>query len=469
MTRALTEVELAGLEMAAAVGFFRAAPEVPDVLRRAGDEAPELTFVAFAAHQRRLSTLPPRLPEPLERVEAPDDPRPVVPPAVRVALRRLATAAQRRRATELLAPVGWALRDRGWRIHPFDADLLPHLEAAAGTYERWLGRSSGVEVGGDAWLDAVDEAGWAALTPAPRAAWLRRRRHADPAAARALLVAAWPAEKADVRARLLGAMDVRLGPDDVEFLGALDKDRSAPVREIAKRLRARAGAGMSDVEFVTAVQAAFEVRSGPPRRVHLRDTANPGRLVLALAERPVDVMCGVLGATVDELLVGTGAIATMFPGFALGCLHRPDLVAHARFARAAIAAGWSPFAGAWGARFAEVPRDRRREALLPLLDEDGLEPHLVAAIASPASLLELLGGPLSASASRRVRQSGAWRALLAKVAAAEDATPEAALRLAAPLVPGRDARDAVAQLDAVGAPGAALVRALWCVLADIEG
>jgi hypothetical protein len=56
-----------------------------------------------------------------------------------------------------------------------------------------------------------------------------------------LLEADWPQDKADARARLLQAMQIRLSSADQPFLDSLQKDRSPRVRQIAQRLLAKLG------------------------------------------------------------------------------------------------------------------------------------------------------------------------------------------------------------------------------------
>jgi len=85
----------------------------------------------------------------------------------------------------------------------------------------------------------VDIADWQSGGWEPRAAYLRGLRTVDPAAARELLASGWAPEPAEDRTALLGALDERLGPEDVPFVEAAVRDRREPVRLRAAGLLVR--------------------------------------------------------------------------------------------------------------------------------------------------------------------------------------------------------------------------------------
>lgn len=471
MTRALSDAELDGLDRAAAVGFHRDAPDVPDELRREGEDAPGLTLAAFAAHQRRLTTLPPRTPATVERFTAPPDPRPPMPEPLRANLRLVVSAIRRNRADALLIPIGWALRDRGWRLHPFDTDLLAPLRAAAGPYERWLAELSAVDLGDEGATADVDDAQWAALPPAQRAAWLRRRRFVDPDAARALLVAAWAAEKADVRQRLLPALEVRLGPGDAEFLASLTTDRSGPVRELGARLLMRVGSELSEAAFPALVASSVKVARVAfvgPKRVSLLPGVDKARLFDAIAARPLGDVLAAMGVDIDIVLASGGEVVALYPAFSLAALRAGNPALFDRLGRLAIDAGANPGEGAWRERLMELPREARRPLLLPWA-EGPLTPTIAASLAKTDAWIELFGGPLGARGAAALRRTASWKELLGKLRDGTEPAEELAVRAVAPLIPGGDARAAAAELAAVGTHAAPLVRLTWTLLADLEG
>jgi hypothetical protein len=126
-----------------------------------------------------------------------------------------------------------------------DAQFGPTLTAIVGERGRWI-------VGLDPqWAELlpamprdpaerpVDIADWQSGGWEPRAAYLRGLRTVGPAAARELLASGWAREPAEDRTALLGALDERLGPEDVHFVEAAVRDRREPVRLRAAGLLVR--------------------------------------------------------------------------------------------------------------------------------------------------------------------------------------------------------------------------------------
>jgi hypothetical protein len=79
-----------------------------------------------------------------------------------------------------------------------------------------------------------------------------------------LLAGVWGSETADVRLRLLGAMQTGLSNEDKSFLTTAAKDRASRVKALAQRLLARlAGAGAENpplaacLERIECCQAPF--------------------------------------------------------------------------------------------------------------------------------------------------------------------------------------------------------------------
>ena len=102
----------------------------------------------------------------------------------------------------------------------------------------------------------VELADWQGGGWEPRAAYLRGLRRVDPDAARELLASGWARESADDRMALLGALEERLGPEDVPFLEAVLRDRRDTVRQRAVGLLVRLGGRLP-----LDVQPAFGRRS----------------------------------------------------------------------------------------------------------------------------------------------------------------------------------------------------------------
>ncbi|QCX78629.1 hypothetical protein C9F11_25085 [Streptomyces sp. YIM 121038] len=232
-----------------------------------GKEAPIALLDAAAVQtvHRRAGLRP--APAAARPEPAPEDPRPVVPPAAR---RRLAslladhpTAGGGRRGTapdlmELL-PQWLALAiDRGFAA-PSEllpalltaargrTDLRPQALAFAGPRARWLAglnpdwkfalraaphRAAATGAQGRAEV----ERRWQEGLFAERVALLTALRDHDPAAARELLADTWATERAEDRLMFLDSLRTGLGPADEPFLEQALGDRSRNVRATAAEL-----------------------------------------------------------------------------------------------------------------------------------------------------------------------------------------------------------------------------------------
>ncbi|MFJ5261370.1 DUF5691 domain-containing protein [Streptomyces sp. NPDC088387] len=234
-----------------------------------GREAPAalLDAAALETVRRRAGLRPARAarrPEP-----APEDPRPPLPPR---AARRLGllladrpgTGGGSRRGTapdlmELLPQWLAAANEHGYAAPPealpalLDAargrtDLRPAALAFAGKRALWLARLNAdwrfalrsTPGGGTALPDLDDEERirllWQEGLFAERVALLASIRSRRPAAARELLAATWPTERAEDRLMFLDSLRVELGDEDEPFLEQALSDRSRNVRSTAAEL-----------------------------------------------------------------------------------------------------------------------------------------------------------------------------------------------------------------------------------------
>ncbi|MGW1952487.1 DUF5691 domain-containing protein [Streptomyces sp. NPDC001920] len=234
-----------------------------------GREAPValLDAAALETVRRRAGLRPARAarrPQP-----APEDPRPVLPPA---AARRLAmlladrpgTGGGGRRGTapdlmELLPQWLAAANDRGFAPPPeslpalLDAargrtDLRPAALSFAGPRAVWLARLNPewrfalrATPGGGAPLPSLGDSGevyrlWQEGLFAERVALLCAIRAQEPAAARELLTTTWATERAEDRLMFLDSLRTGLGSRDEPFLEQALADRSRNVRATAAEL-----------------------------------------------------------------------------------------------------------------------------------------------------------------------------------------------------------------------------------------
>jgi hypothetical protein len=133
-------------------------------------------------------------------------------------------------------------RARGVRV---PEELLPALLAAgrgreddvlavAGERGRWLARIE------ERWgWAAADDQVWETGDPEARRTWLRGRRRAEPAAARAALEETWTQEEPRSRAALLAELVTGLSMEDEAFLESALDDRRQEVRATAADLLGR--------------------------------------------------------------------------------------------------------------------------------------------------------------------------------------------------------------------------------------
>ncbi|MFG2572796.1 DUF5691 domain-containing protein [Streptomyces sp. NPDC048481] len=263
-----------------------------------GHGAPSALLDAAAAETvRRRAGLRPGPAAPRPR-PAPEDRRPPLPPA---AARRLAllladrpgTAQGSRRGTapdlvELLPQWLSAVNERGFAAPPeslpalLDAarartDLRPAALRFAGPRALWLARLNPdwrfalrAGPGGGTVLPGPQETGrieqlWQEGLFAERVSLLSALRARDPDAARELLEATWPTERAEDRLMFLDSLRAGLGPRDEPFLEQALADRSRNVRATAAEL-------LSALPQ-SALAARMAVRAGACVAVdHTRDT-----------------------------------------------------------------------------------------------------------------------------------------------------------------------------------------------------
>lgn len=173
--------------------------------------------------------------------------------------------------------------------------LRPRIEPVLGMRGQWLAALEPAW----AWVaqapdpDQLQQA-WQEGTLERRVAALERWRRTDPAAARAALEAAWPAEPPENRLALLPCLGTGLQAADEAFLDTVLDDRRKPVRQAAQRLLA----GLPESGLVRRMRARAAL-------LLQADTSSPhgARLVVTLpAER-------------DASMVRDGLGDGRFPGF----------------------------------------------------------------------------------------------------------------------------------------------------------
>jgi hypothetical protein len=219
------------------LGLARA--PLPPALSPSGDPKAALRVMALSGQALRFRR--PGLPAAFDPVSTIPDPRCIVPDAARGILRELDFSQM---GAMDLAIVD-RLQARGWRLHPFD---LPRLSAFVKSHAERLGPdalafASGTDTedvqGVDYFAETLDETNWMNSTPARKADYIRKQRLADPASARILVEAAFKAQNANARLRILEAFRIGLSSEDLPFLESLAGDRAPTVKQLAADLAAR--------------------------------------------------------------------------------------------------------------------------------------------------------------------------------------------------------------------------------------
>jgi len=285
-----------GLRHTLILGTSQRPLEVPRWLAGENPRAGRLALVAALGLRSRFDHPVP--PPHLRRAGLEHEAERLMSREARAALRRVYGAKKRSVPRAVTLRIIDVLAERGLSLHPFDfpllTDLLATNDAALDRNARmWRALTSG-NTDNAAPPDAIDDTNWTDLKPAERAAYLRQRRRAAPAAARELLAATFSGETAAVRAQLLEAMAVSLSGDDVEFLSGLATDRADSVRTLARRLTSRI-AGTS--EFDERMSTAHE-------RLELKSVGIIGRKKVLMPKLPKDLAEAKVYAWLSDSFAG---------------------------------------------------------------------------------------------------------------------------------------------------------------------
>ncbi|MGH6817022.1 MAG: DUF5691 domain-containing protein, partial [Hyphomicrobiaceae bacterium] len=185
--------------------------------------------------------------------------------------------------------------------------LVPFLKTDAGSLglaERAflvLSEPPGKKSSPDILHAEISTENWTEFPKSHRCRFLQQERSKDPAAARALLEAAFKSEPAAVRAELIGALAVGLGPNDLPFLTSLANDRSDSVKQSAALLLGRVRGMPAHAARVKEAARCFKIAEAAvtfvaPKTASARERA-------ALVERLFD------GVSLGDLVNETGLAA----------------------------------------------------------------------------------------------------------------------------------------------------------------
>jgi hypothetical protein len=240
---------------------------LPPKLGLANDPKAPLHALALTGQALRFErpTVPPRFAvEPVI-----EDNRMLLPDALRRPLLRVLTG---KTVTEHPAlAIARVFDQRRLRPHPFDLPKLDafvrrHADQLGNTAQHWARSKGDSKELGYYDRDLLDETNWNESTLARRATFFEAQRKQDAGGARTLLEAAWPQENAQVRARLLQAMQINLSASDQPFLDLLQKDRSPRVRQVAQRLLAKLGVAGENPALKACLERITRTQSGLLRK-----------------------------------------------------------------------------------------------------------------------------------------------------------------------------------------------------------
>ena len=432
-----------------------------------------LALLSLLGQRVRLSP-PARLSSPNAQ-GLPDDPRPMLPPAARDALRRLdrrLDADTRRRLAPILTA---AVTRAGYRFHVFDLPALePMLQSAAdhlGPVERaWLvsGRDRPA-------ADLADSEEAAPASAADRLKAFRQARRLDPAGARAELAAGIASTPAKLRAELVASLSIGLAAEDGPLLETCLGDRAQGVRDAAKSLLGRLPGSAAYEERLAQARASLVLETkGLLRRQNRLVFKPPGKL----AEDRTAAFALFDGLGLGTLLAGLGAALGDVPDLIGG-----EALTAGLLARAAIMDGDHVLAGRLLRQIADPvwPGDLLSLPLDVAMLEPAARPALVAAAFQPGAQLswgyslfhlgEFLGGALEPALARQLLAAPALLDHLASLSdqAAGETKVDLDLQLLplAALMPPIAATAAGASLNAISPPRRPKTAALLAFLEQL--
>lgn len=407
----LSRGDLDGLRQAMLLGTARrplAPPQALAPLLAAAPEAdPALALLALAGQRLRFerAAVPsPEMPEAARRLHA--DPRPLLPASARRTLSRLVGVTDKALAPAVVPAALRRLARAGFRPHPFDLPrLLPFVQAAPeshGLAERaFIALADTPEEGRAGLAGEIDAENWTGFPKAHRRLFLGRLRRQDPAAGRTLLEGVFPSETAAMRAELLAALAVGLGPDDLPFLQTLAGDRADSVKTVAARLAARVAGTSGHAARLADAAACFRREAGAGRSIlRLLGVGGEGRVTfVAPGAKPADQH---------------GAVLRLFEGLSL-----PALCAQAGLDIGALLAALPEDDVVFWALHATAVEEADATSLSALTERRLGQGQAYPSAFVLTRLAAHAPAPLSAGAARALLQGAAWQVLLQHYRAAE--------------------------------------------------
>ena len=412
--------------------------------------AEQLTQLAWLAARARFGRI--AAPALAEAPLWPDDPRALLPDAVRRPLIALLTGKEARVDGPMARQIARELRRHGLRPHPYDLKVLEEFVARQAANlgrhaQAWLALVRPVrEEGRDLYdddADAVSAESFATAGRAQKLAFLRALRTSDPERARAVIEQHLGQEPAIVRTGMVAVLEIGLVPEDAGVLERLVVDRAPSVREAASAMLARVPGTEAYARRQAEATSWLELAGSP------LDPRQPALRVKARANLPPERLEPMLRAAFDGLGLADMAqpFAMTIEAFARAAgsdwrIARLVLARAVQEDRPDIAALMTREAGddeAAGLLAAITPAlallaPARREAFVAAT----LHPERWSALPSRLALEALrdaLDGPLPAATIETLLASAIWAKTIGLWEQGEDRTAVDTLEAIAALVP----------------------------------
>jgi hypothetical protein len=245
-----------------------------------------------------------------------------------------------RKTEEMELALAWSFERLKMRPHPFDLPVMSgfvkaHAEELGPTALYWA-RQDATAAGPvkDVFseYDELNDGNWQSGGPATRARYIEERRRRNPAAGLALVRAVWGSEDAEVRLRLLKALQAELHEGDREFVEGIQKDRGTRVRALAERALYRLNGFSGEHAALAEILTRIQQKSEGFLRKHLvlkldvpatlKDHAVNAWVSETFAEVSCDELARGLKLSVQELIEGAAKDVNLM--LALGLMATAD-------------------------------------------------------------------------------------------------------------------------------------------------
>lgn len=369
--------------------------------------APRLLALAVQAMSFDPPAPPASFDDPAKRL----DPTSIVPEASRAMILRLVTGKSSPSDDVAAAALAQTIGRLGLKLHPFDLAKLS-------TFASKNAEALGIEIGAgeaDYWTSAqvLDATNWAHATTAMKAQFIAELRAEDAGAARELVEAQLPLEKAPVRVRLIDALATGLSSDDLPLLEALANDRAPTVKQAVTRLLARLpGTGAAAAQVEELASRIERRTAGLLRKRAVLDLQLPANLrsetaifewlannFSAVSNRALAAAFGMEPAEMPDAARDDGRLLT---GIAYSACAARDWALLAEIAQRHRQTVWKDFLGVGLAAFGITSQAEKREwitAAMPrMLDHNSVAAHELQLLHSA------LGGPLPLAHARGVHK-----------------------------------------------------------------